>query len=159
MIAIVLGGKPHADNIGACSRLAHGQCAHVLAADEGGQITRLLIRGAVAVDLVDAEVGVGAVGEADRGAGATHLLHHQHVGQITEAHAVILFRHSNAVQPEFAHLGPEIPRKDVAVIDLAGARRYHFLAEGLDLLGQGAEGLIHHCVHPCSPLNGWFSPI
>ncbi len=123
----------------------------MLAAHQWRQVARFLLRRAMAMDLIDAEVGVGAVGEADRGAGAAHLLHHQHVGQIAEVHPVILLCHRDAVQPQFTHLGPEIAGEDVALIDVASARRNHFLAEGLDLLGQGAQGLVHHCMHPCSP--------
>ncbi|MNQ42796.1 hypothetical protein D3C85_565040 [compost metagenome] len=75
------------------------------------------------------------------------------MGQIAEAHPVILFRHRDAVQPELTHLWPEVAREGVALVNLGGARRYDLLAEGLDLLGQGAEGFIHQGMHPCSP---WF---
>src|SRR5690606_30879821 len=64
--ALVLGLELHADDVGAGARLAHGQRTHVLAADQPGQVLGLLGVGAVAVDLVHAQVGVRAVGQAHR---------------------------------------------------------------------------------------------
>ena len=46
----------------------------MLAGDQLGKVTPLLLVVAVARDLIDAEIGMGAVGEADRGRGAAHLL-------------------------------------------------------------------------------------
>jgi hypothetical protein len=64
-IAVSLGPQGHAQNIRACARFAHRERADVLAADEAREIVPLLLVGAVEVNLVHAEVGVGRVREAD----------------------------------------------------------------------------------------------
>ena len=64
-----------------------------------------------------------AVGQADRGGRARHLLHGEAVLEIAEAGAAIFFLHRDAVQAERADLRPEIARKLVAAVDLGGARR------------------------------------
>src|SRR5690606_33012554 len=68
VIAAPFGAQAHADHIGAGLRLAHGQGADMFAADQLRQVTGLLFGAAVAADLVYAEVGVGTVGQGDRGA-------------------------------------------------------------------------------------------
>jgi hypothetical protein len=57
----VLSLELHADDVRARTGFTHGQGAHMLTADELGQKLLLLLRIAVALDLVDAEVGVSAV--------------------------------------------------------------------------------------------------
>ena len=58
--------------------------ADVLAAHQLRQVLRLLRRAAVAVQLVDAQVRVRAVRQADRRRGARDLLHRDHVREIAE---------------------------------------------------------------------------
>ena len=67
VVAALLGTQLHRHDVGAGVGLAHGQCADVLAADQLGQVLELLLMGAVAVDLVDAQVGMGPVGQCHRG--------------------------------------------------------------------------------------------
>jgi hypothetical protein len=93
------------------ARLAHGQGADVLAGDQLGQVAALLIVVAVAPDLVDAEVGVGTVAQADRGRGTADLLHGDAVLQIAHAGAAQLLLDRDAEQAEGAQLGPEVARK------------------------------------------------
>jgi hypothetical protein len=71
----------------------------VLARDELGEVPGLLLVVGPAADLVDAEVGVRAVAEADRRGGAAHLLAGDDVLEIAEAEAAVLLRHGDAVQP------------------------------------------------------------
>ncbi|MOA32446.1 hypothetical protein D3C78_1536660 [compost metagenome] len=67
MVAALFRAQFHRHHVGTGIGLAHGQGADVLAADQLGQVLELLLMGAVAVDLVDAQVGVGAVGQRHRG--------------------------------------------------------------------------------------------
>src|SRR5277367_3846047 len=46
--------------------LGHRQCADMLARDQLRQITQLLLGTAVSPDLIDAKIGMRAVGKADR---------------------------------------------------------------------------------------------
>ena len=66
---------------------------------------------------------MGAVGQADRSRGARHLLHGDAMGEIAEPGAAPFLLDGDAVQPELAHLRPEIARKHVVAIDLGGPRR------------------------------------
>ena len=65
LVATFIGAKFHRYHVGTGVRLAHGQRANVLAADQLGQVLELLLVIAVAVDLVDAEVGVRTVGQGN----------------------------------------------------------------------------------------------
>src|SRR5262249_31333356 len=73
-VALLLRARLHRDDVGAGTRLGHGEPAYVLAGDELAEIAPLLIVAAVAADLVDAEVRVRAVGQPDRGRGAREFL-------------------------------------------------------------------------------------
>jgi hypothetical protein len=70
------------------------------------QIAPFLRLGTPAPDLVDAEIGMGAVTETDRGRGALDLLHRDDMLQISEAKAAILLLDRDAVETERAHLRP-----------------------------------------------------
>ena len=64
---------------------------------------RLLLVRAPAGDLVDAQVRVRAVAEADRRARAAHFLDRDDVLEIAEPEPAVGFGHGDAVQPELAH--------------------------------------------------------
>ena len=66
-VTLLLGAGAHRDYVGAGARLGHRQRADMLAGDQLRQIFVLLRIGAVAADLIDAEIGMRAVGQADRG--------------------------------------------------------------------------------------------
>ncbi|MNE92381.1 hypothetical protein D3C80_1900970 [compost metagenome] len=66
MVAALFGAQFHRHHVGTGIRLAHGQGADVLAADQFWQVFGFLFVSAVAVDLVDAEVGMRAVGQCHR---------------------------------------------------------------------------------------------
>ena len=95
----------------------------MLAGDQLRQIFALLRFGAVAADLVHAEIGVGAVGERHRGRGAAHLLHRHAVFEIAQPGAAVFLLDGDAEQAEFAQLRPELAREFVRPVDLGGARR------------------------------------
>ena len=105
------------------------------------QIFALLRLVAVAADLVDAEVGMGAVGQPDRGRRPRHFLDRDAVFEIAQAGAAIFLFHGDAVQAERADLGPEVARKLVALVDFGGARRDLVAREGMDGLANRIRGL------------------
>ncbi|KAI3480412.1 hypothetical protein L1887_57426 [Cichorium endivia] len=108
MVAALFGAQLHRDHVGTGIRLAHGQGADMLAADQLGQVLELLLVAAVAVDLVDAEVGVGAVGEGHRGRPAADFLHGHDMGQVTQAGAAVFLADGHAEQAHVAELAPHV---------------------------------------------------
>ena len=63
-----------------------------------------------------------AVGETDRGARATDLLHRDHVGEVAHAGAAVLLADRDAENAERAHFRPQVHRELIARIDLGRAR-------------------------------------
>ena len=115
----------------------------MLAADELRQVAVALRVGAVQAQLVDAEVGMRAVGEPDGARGARDLLHGHGVGEVAEAGAAPALRHGDAEQAELTERRPEIARELVAAVDLGGARgdllrreAPHLLADLVDALAE-----------------------
>jgi hypothetical protein len=130
--ALVLGAQLHRQHVRARARLAHRQRADMLAADEPGQVFFLLRVVAVALDLVHAQVAVGAVAQAHGRAGAADLLHRHHVREVPHVGTAVLLRHGDAQHAQVAHLAPQVHRELVAAVDFGGA--------GGDLLvGKGAH--------------------
>ena len=109
----------------------------MLAADEAGKILSFLIRVRPALDLVDAEVGVRAVGQADGGGRPRHLFDGDRVLEIAKAEPAIVFRHRDAVQAQLAHLGPEVAGKLVRTVDLRCPGRDLGLGELVDGFANG----------------------
>ena len=66
-VALQVGTQFHADDVGTGIRLGHRQRADMFAGNEFGEIALFLRFGTVALDLVDAQVRVGAIRQADRG--------------------------------------------------------------------------------------------
>ena len=120
--------------------------------DQLGQVLPLLLRRAVAADLVDAEVGVRAVGKPDRGRGAADLLHRDHVREIAHAGAAVLLLDGDAEQPERAELAPEIGGKIVGGIDLRRARRDLVGGEILHLAAQHLRGFAQIEIQSAHPV-------
>src|SRR5947208_4043067 len=115
----------------------------MLAGDQLSEVTALLLVRAVAADLIDAEVRVGAIGEPDRCGGARDFLHGNAVLEITEPCPTPFLLDRDAVHAELAQLGPEIAREHIAAVDLIGARgnafsgkTAHALAQHVDRLAQ-----------------------
>src|SRR5271156_473114 len=112
----------------------------MFAANQSRQVTFLLIDATVPCDLVDAEVGMGAVRKSDRRRAATHLFHCHHVSQVTHLRAAVFLFHGNSMETERTHLRPQIARKFVLTVDrlgsgcnLAVAKLTHGFAQLLDL--------------------------
>ena len=84
---------------------------------------------------------MGAVGEADRRRGAAQLLDRDDMLEIAQPDAAILLLDGDAVQAELAHLGPQLAREAVGLVDLGGDRRHLGRGEALDLLAQRIGGL------------------
>jgi hypothetical protein len=169
-VALLLGAGLHRDHVGAGAGLGHRQPAQVLAGDQLGQIAPLLLGAAVAADLVDAEVGMGAVGEPDRGGGARDFLHRHAVLEVAEPGAAPLLLDGNAVNAELAKLRPEVAWEGIAAVDLVGPRRdlvggevAHAVAQHVGGLAQPeieAADIVH--THRCRSLvavsRGGFRP-
>src|SRR6201999_2015678 len=104
-------------------RLRHRQGAYMLTRNQFWQVFPFLLLVAVAANLVDAEIGMRAVGQADRRRRARYFLERDAVLEIAEPRAAILLLHRDAVQAECTYFGPEVAGKLVAFVDLGGARR------------------------------------
>jgi len=64
-----------------------------------------------------------AVGKADRGGGAAHLLAGDDMLEITETETAKLLVNGDAVQAEHAHFRPQLPRQAVLRINPRGKWR------------------------------------
>ncbi len=63
-----------------------------------------------------------AVAEADRCGGSGDLLHRHHVFEVAEAQAAPVLLDRDAVQPERAHLGPQLAGEVIGGVDLGCPR-------------------------------------
>ncbi len=113
----------------------------MLAGDQFRQILALLLGVAVQLDLIDAEIGMGAIGERHGGGRASDLLDHDRMRQIAHVDAAEFLRHGDAKKAERAHFRPELVRKHIGAINLRRARLQLLLSpamghrlQGLDLL-------------------------
>src|ERR1700684_3532503 len=95
----------------------------MLAGNQLGQVAAFLLVIAVAAELIDAEIGMGAIGKADRSGSARNLLDRDAMFQIAQRQAAIFLRRREAVEAERPHFGPEVPREKIVAIDRGGARR------------------------------------
>src|SRR5690606_34994799 len=103
VVAFVAGREFHGDDVGASVGLRHGQGADVFAANKFGQVFLFLFFGAVAMNLVHTQVGVGAVGQANRGGGAADFFHGDDVCQVAHVGAAVFFTHGDTQQAHVAH--------------------------------------------------------
>ena len=124
----------------------------MLARDQLRQVLRLLLRGAVQLDLVDAEVRMRPVAEADRGGGPRHLLHRHAMGEVAHAEPAVFLGHGDSQQADLAHLRPQLHREGVGAVDLGGQRLHLLLrpamgrvADRLDVLAEReSQGGVEH---------------
>ena len=114
----------------------------MVAADQFGQVFLALGIVAVEVDLVDAQVGVGAVGQANGGGGTGDLFHHQGVGQITHIGAAVFFADGDAQYAQITELLPHLQGELVALVHLGGDRRDFLLGEVAHAVTQGDQGFV-----------------
>src|SRR5690606_19291288 len=154
----LLGLELHRDDVGTGARFGHGEGAEMLAGNEFRQIARLLFLRGVQVDLVNAEIGMRAVGKADRAAPARNFLHRDDMGEIAEPRSAEFLIRRNAEQAEFPELRPEVARELVLSVDrrcagfqtIVDPARDH-LAHFLDLLGQAEIEVRNIAGHGSSP--------
>ena len=156
-VAALLGAELHGDDVGACARLRHRERTEMLARDELRQIARLLPGIAPAKDLVHAEIGVRAVGEADGTRGARNLLHGDAMLEIAEPRPAILLDDGDAVQAERAHLRPQLARKPVLAVDPLRDRRDPVGGEAGNALAQHVGGLAEAEIEGAGLLRSIFS--
>ena len=121
----------------------------------------LLLGGAPAADLVDAQIGMRAVAQADRSRGAGDLLLRDDMLEIAEAEPSILLFHGDAVKTQCAHFGPQLLGKPVFRIDASGEGRDAVcreagggVADGVGHLAEREVEFCHSCLseaisHPC----------
>src|SRR5258708_6711320 len=95
----------------------------MFARDQFWQIFPFLRFVAVAAQLVDAQIGMRPVGQADRGRRPRNLLDRDAMLEVPEPRAAIFLLDGNAVQPERADFRPEVAGKLITLVDLVGARR------------------------------------
>ena len=133
------GRGPHAREVGAGAGLGHRDGPHLLAGDEGRQPALLLLLGAQAQDVGQAQGGVDAgPAEAHRGAGDL-LGHDGGVLERADAGAAVLLGHLDAEDPELAELRVQLARHEACGVPLVVVR--HDLL--LDEVAQGeAERLV-----------------
>ena len=141
VVTTALRPQLHADHIGPGVRLAHRQRPDMLATDQLGQVFCLLLRRAVAVDLVHAQVGMRPVGQTHRRRPTADLLHRHHMRQIPQPRAAVLLRHGNAQQPHVAKAPPHVLRKLILPVDLRRPRRQLGINQIAGLLAQHVDGL------------------
>ena len=113
----------HADHIRAGAAFRHGQRADLLAANQRRQVFAAQLFAGVQADLVDAQIGMRAVTQPDRGRGAADFLHRHHMREVAHAGAAVFGRRGDSEQAEFAHLAPQFVRELVGAVDFGGARR------------------------------------
>src|SRR6185295_13418478 len=94
--------------VAAGAGLAHRQRSDMFAADQLGEVFPLLLLVRPAADLVDAEVAVRAVAEADRGRGSRHFLLRDDMLEIAKAEPAPFFLDGDAMQSELSHLRPKM---------------------------------------------------
>ena len=138
-----VGAQLHAHDIGSGTRLAHGQRADMFAGDKPGQVLALLGLAAVAVDLVDAQVGVRAIGEPDRGARPRDFLHCHHMRQVAHVGPAVFLADRHPEHADLAHLAPQVHRKLIRTIRFSGERGNlgfgkspHGIAQHVDIFAQ-----------------------
>ena len=141
MVAGVFGAEFHGDDVGTGVGFGHGQGADVFTADELGQVVLLLLVGAVAVDLVNAQVGVRAVRESHGCRGTADFLHGDDVCEVAHAGAAVGFVNGNTQQTHVTELFPQVVGEQVVMVDGFGAGGDFTGGKAVDLLAQHVQGL------------------
>src|SRR6185312_10864787 len=96
----------------------------MLARDQFGEETLLLLVTAVSTDLIDAEIGVRAVAQSHRRRRAAYLFDGNDMFEIAEPCSAIFFLGRDAVQAQVAHSRPQLPWETIGLVDLGGDRRH-----------------------------------
>ncbi len=95
----------------------------MLATDEARQVAGALVIGAIALELVDAQIGVRPIGQAHAGTRARDFFHGDHVGQVAHVGAAIGLGGGDAQNAQVTHLAPQVHGELIVGIDGCGTRR------------------------------------
>ena len=153
-VACRFGAQLHADHVAAGIGLGHGQCADTGTGDQAGQVAGFLGGSAMAADLVDTQVGMGAVGECHRSRGPADLFHGDNMGQIAHAAAAVGLVHGDAEQSHVAEPGPQVGRKLVGTVNVGSTGGDFGFGKGPDCVAQGSKVFAQQVwqrVHAMSP--------
>ncbi len=104
-----------------------------------GQVLLFLGLAAIFLDLVQAEVGHGAVGQPHRRRRPADLFHHDAVREVAHIGAAVLLVDGDAQQAHVAKRAPQVLRKCIVAIDLGGARRDLLLAHLVDRVAEHVQ--------------------
>ena len=117
-VALPVRSQSHTDDIRPGTRFAHREGADMFTADQPGEVAPFLLFAGIAVNLVDAEIGMSAVGKGNGRRGAADLLDGHDMLQIRHPGTAVFFGNGDAVQPQIAHLPPEVHRKMIFAVDI-----------------------------------------
>lgn len=139
----LLGRRPHAHDVAAGTRFGHGQGPDLGSRDEARQVPLLLVGVAVELQLVDAQLRVGGVAEADAAASPGQLLHDDAVGLVAQRQPAHLLVRRHPKEPGLPQLRPHLTWERVAAVcrrrhllwDLAPRELLHALAQLLQVRG------------------------
>ena len=100
----------------------------------------------IQVQVLQAQIGMCAVTQADRAGGAGDFLHRHQMGQVAHAGAAEFLGNGDAEQTHVAHLAPEIGRKQIVAVDIRGPGRDfgfretpHAVAQGVQILTESGQ--------------------
>ena len=82
MVTLPLCFELHTDDVGAGVRLTHGKRAHFGSGAEFGEVAGFLLGCSVALELIQAQVGMGTVREAYRGRDPAYLFKNDDVCKV-----------------------------------------------------------------------------
>ena len=91
--------------------------------------------------LIDAQIGVRPVGQAEGRRGTADFLHGDDVREVAQLGAAVFTLDRDAEKSQFSEFRPEVPRKLVAGIDIPGARRDTIVCKAAHSLAQQIEVL------------------
>ena len=103
-----------------------------------GQIVLFLLLCAVQSYLIQAKIGMGAVGKPYRGTGPGNFLHRNGVSKIAHTAAAVGIGYGDAQQTKASHFCPQFARKVVVAVDIRGAGRNFVSRELVYALAQQA---------------------
>ena len=106
VVFLEIGAGAHRHHVRPRARLAHGECADVIAGDQLGQILFLLRLGAVAADLVHTQIRMRPIGQSDRCRSPADLLHDHGVREVPHRCPAILLLHGDTEHPEITQFAP-----------------------------------------------------
>ena len=115
----------------------------MFARDEFGQVFPFLLWGSVEIDLIDAEIRMRPIGEADAGRCAGNLFDHHRMGQIAQPHAAKFFIDGYPENPNISQLLPQLRRKLIVAIHISSqgfnlvlCKTMHQCLKGVDILAK-----------------------